>query len=227
MNFLFPFSLKRAAKIRTFFYPPNFFRLFFTFFLILYRNTSKNGKNMVSLWQIFLVFAKIGAFTIGGGYAMMAIIENEVTKRGWLSKEDFPDIMALAQSAPGILAVNISIFAGYKIKGTKGSIVATLGSVTPSFLIILAIAMLFTGYQDNPIVISIFKGIRPVVVALIAGPMVQMAKRSNKKWWTWILTVAALAMVAFLEFSPIYILLTTIVVFGIIAWTRDNKKTSR
>jgi chromate transporter len=182
---------------------------------------------MVSLWQIFLVFAKIGAFTIGGGYAIMAIIEKEVTKRGWLSKEDFPDIMALAQSAPGILAVNISIFAGYKIKGTKGSIVATLGSVTPSFLIILAIAMLFTGYQDNPIVISIFKGIRPVVVALIAGPMVQMAKRSNKKWWTWILTVAALAMVAFLEFSPIYILLTTIVVFGIIAWTRDNKKTSR
>ena len=182
---------------------------------------------MVSLLKIFLVFAKIGAFTIGGGYAMMAIIENEVTKRNWLSKDDFPDIMALAQSAPGILAVNISIFAGYKIRGTKGSIVATLGSITPSFLIILAIAMLFTGYQDNPLVVSIFKGIRPVVVALIAGPMVQIAKRSNKKWWTWLLTAGALVLVAFLKFSPIYILLTTIVVFAVIAWTRDNKKHSR
>lgn len=173
---------------------------------------------MVSLWQIFLVFAKIGAFTIGGGYAMMAIIENEVTKRGWLSKEDFPDIMALAQSAPGILAVNISIFAGYKIRGTKGSIAATLGSIAPSFIIILAIAMLFTGYQDNPTVVSIFKGIRPVVVALIAGPMVQMAKRSNKKWWAWVLTATALALVAFMKVSPIYILMSTIVIFAAISW---------
>lgn len=173
---------------------------------------------MVSLWQIFLVFAKIGAFTIGGGYAMMAIIENEVTKRGWLSKEDFPDIMALAQSAPGILAVNISIFAGYKIRGTKGSIATTLGSIAPSFIIILAIAMLFTGYQDNPTVVSIFKGIRPVVVALIAGPMVQMAKRSNKKWWAWVLTATALALVAFMKVSPIYILMCTIVIFAAISW---------
>lgn len=173
---------------------------------------------MVSLWQIFLVFAKIGAFTIGGGYAMMAIIENEVTKRGWLSKEDFPDIMALAQSAPGILAVNISIFAGYKIRGTKGSIAATLGSIAPSFIIILAIAMLFTGYQDNPTVVSIFKGIRPVVVALIAGPMVQMAKRSNKKWWAWVLTATALALVTFMKVSPLYILMSTIVIFAAISW---------
>lgn len=177
---------------------------------------------MVSLWQIFFVFAKIGAFTIGGGYAMMAIIENEVTKRGWLSKEDFPDIMALAQSAPGILAVNISIFAGYKIRGTKGSIVATLGSIIPSFFIILAIAMLFTGYQDNPTVVSIFKGIRPAVVALIAGPMVQMARRSNRKWWAWMLTAVSLALVAFMKISPIYILMCTIVIFAAISW-RANR----
>lgn len=177
---------------------------------------------MVSLWQIFFVFAKIGAFTIGGGYAMMAIIENEVTKRGWLSKEDFPDIIALAQSAPGILAVNISIFAGYKIRGTKGSIVATLGSITPSFFIILAIAMLFTGYQDNPTVVSIFKGIRPAVVALIAGPMVQMARRSNMKWWAWMLTAVSLALVAFMKISPIYILMCTIVIFAAIFW-RANR----
>ncbi len=175
---------------------------------------------MVSLWKIFLVFAKIGAFTIGGGYAMMPIIENEVTKRGWLSKDDFPDILALAQSAPGILAVNISIFAGYKIRGTKGSVVATLGSITPSFIIILAIAMLFTGYQDNPVVISIFKGIRPVVVALIAGPMINMARKSNRKWWSWILTACTLILVAFMKVSPIYILMVTIIAAAAIAWRK-------
>ena len=173
---------------------------------------------MVSYWQIFLVFAKIGAFTIGGGYAMLPVIQNEITKRGWLKEEDFIDIMALAQSAPGILAVNISIFAGYKIRGTKGSIVATLGSITPSFLIILAIAMLITGYQDNPTVVSIFKGIRPAVVALIAGPMVQMARRSNKKWWAWLLSGAVLALVAFLDISPIYILLVVIISAAAISW---------
>lgn len=179
---------------------------------------------MVPLWQIFLVFAKIGAFTIGGGYAMMAIIENEVTRRGWLDKEDFPDILALAQSAPGILAVNISIFAGYKIRGTKGSIIATLGSITPSFLIILTIAMLFTGYQDNPAVISIFKGIRPVVVALIASPMIKMARKSNKKWWAWTATAVSLALVAFLKVSPIYIIITTIVIAVALSLGEKNGK---
>ena len=95
---------------------------------------------MVSYWQIFLVFAKIGAFTIGGGYAMLPVIQNEITKRGWLKEEDFIDIMALAQAAPGLLAVNISIFTGHKLRGTGGSIAATLGSIMPSFLIILAVA---------------------------------------------------------------------------------------
>ena len=105
---------------------------------------------------------KIGAFTIGGGYAMIPLIKNELDKRKWIGEDELPDIIALAQSAPGILAVNVSIFAGYKIKGLKGSITATLGSILPSFLIILAIAMAFTNFKDNPTVISIFKRIRPV-----------------------------------------------------------------
>lgn len=133
-----------------------------------------------SYWQIFLTFAKIGAFTIGGGYAMLPIIQNEIVRKGWLKEEDFTDIVALAQSAPGLLAVNISIFTGHKLRGTKGSIIATLGSILPSFIIILAIAMLFSGYQDNPIVVKIFKGIRPVTVALIAVPMINMAKRRTR-----------------------------------------------
>ena len=160
---------------------------------------------MVKLWEIFFVFAKIGAFTIGGGYAMIPIIRDELIKRNWIPEDEIIDIIALAQSAPGLLAVNISIFAGHRLRGTIGSIVATLGSILPSFLIILAIAMAFSGYQDNPVVIRIFKGIRPVVVALIAVPMLNMAKTANRKWWAWLLSGATLALVAFMKISPIYI----------------------
>lgn len=166
---------------------------------------------MVPLWNIFLVFAKIGSITIGGGYAMIPIIQEDLVKRGWISEEELPDIIAMAQSAPGVLAVNMSIFAGYKLRGFKGSLAATLGSILPSFLMILLIAMLFTGYQDNPVVVRIFKGIRPVVVSLILVPMIRMARKGNKTWWAWAISAVTLFLVAFLNFSPIYILLTLIV----------------
>ncbi len=179
---------------------------------------------MASYLQIFMTFAKIGAFTIGGGYAMLPVIQSEIVRRGWLKEDDFTDIVALAQSAPGLLAVNISIFTGHKLRGTKGSIVATLGSVLPSFLIILAIAMLFSGYQDNPTVIRIFKGIRPVVVALIAVPMINMARKANREWWAWIISGLSLVLVAFLNVSPIYILLTVIIVAAAIAKYREGRK---
>lgn len=166
---------------------------------------------MVSLWKITGVFAKIGAFTIGGGYAMIPLIENEMRKRGWIPEEELPDIIALAQTAPGVLAVNVSIFAGYKLRGVKGSIAATFGTVLPSFLAILAIAMFMSNFQDNPLVIRIFSGIRPVVVSLIAVPMINMARKGNKTWWAWTLSAVVLALVAFLKVSPIYILLVVIV----------------
>ncbi|MCD8293403.1 MAG: chromate transporter, partial [Prevotellaceae bacterium] len=106
-----------------------------------------------SYLEAFLIFFKIGAFTIGGGYAMVPLIENEiVTKRRWLAPEDFIDLLAISQSAPGILAVNISIFVGYRLHGIKGSIVTALGTVLPSFLIILAIAIFFNNFKDNTVV---------------------------------------------------------------------------
>lgn len=168
-------------------------------------------RDNVSLIKLFLVFMKIGTFTIGGGYAMIPIIKDELDKRGWIEDDELPDIIALAQSAPGVLAVNVSIFTGYKIRGLKGSIAATLGSVCPSFLIILAIAMAFTNFQDNPIVIRIFKGIRPVVVSLIASPMISMAKKCDTSWWAWLITGTSLILVAFLEVSPIYIVIVIII----------------
>jgi len=181
-------------------------------------------KQQVSLWQIFAVFAKIGAFTIGGGYAMIPIIQAEMSRRGWIPEEDLPDIVALSQSAPGVMAVNISIFAGYKMRGLKGSIAATLGSITPSFLIILAIAMFFTAFKDNPWVQRAFMGIRPVVISLIAVPMVNMARKSCKTWWAWLLAVVSLVLVAFLNVSPIYIILCVMVLGFSVTYYSLKKK---
>ena len=174
--------------------------------------------------DIFTCFAKIGAFTIGGGYAMIPIIQKEVVdKRGWISEEDFMDVLAISQSAPGILAVNISIFLGHKLRGTKGSIVATLGSTLPSFTIILIIAMFFAGYQDNPTVMAIFKGIRPVVVSLIAVPMINMAKKAKLNFYTGSLAVLTALLIVFMKVSPLYILLVVAVVFtALTVWRRQK-----
>lgn len=190
----------------------------------------ENGQNKeqksASLRQLFGVFAKIGAFTIGGGYAMISLIQNEIVRRNWLSEDDFSELITLAQTAPGLLAVNISIFTGFRLRGVKGSIVATLASILPSFLIILAIAMAFSGFQDNPIVIRVFKGIRPVVVALILVPMINMVRKSDDTWWKWILSAVVLALVGFLGVSPIYILLCVIVIFLGISVYRDKRMKS-
>ena len=180
-------------------------------------------EKRIPLSHIFAVFAKIGAFTIGGGYAMIPIIQDEMARRGWISEDELPDIVALSQSAPGVMAVNISIFAGYRMRGIKGSIAATLGSILPSFLIILAIAMVFSSFKDNPVVIRIFKGIRPVVIALIAVPMIRMARKSNKSWWAWLLSAVSLALVAFLNISPIWIILVTLILAFAWTWYKEHR----
>ncbi len=156
--------------------------------------------------KLFSIFSKIGSFTIGGGYAMIPLIEDElITKRKWIEKEDFIDLMAIAQSAPGIFAVNISIFIGYRLRGVGGSVAAALGTVLPSFLIILAVAMFFHNFKDNQVVERIFKGIRPAVVALIAAPAFSMSKSANiNKHTIWIPVVSAL-LIWLLGFSPVWI----------------------
>ena len=178
---------------------------------------------MVSLWKIFLVFAKIGAFTIGGGIPMIAAIKSELTERGWLKDEDFIDIITLAQTAPGLFAVNISILTGHKLRGTKGSVVATIASCMPPFLIILFVAMFFISFKDNEYVIRAFKGIRPVVVALIGVPMIDMIKATKMRWWSWVIVVSSMTLVCFLNVSPIYILICIIVIAAFISWYNNKK----
>ena len=179
---------------------------------------------MVSLWEIFLVFGKIGAFTIGGGIPMIAAIKSELVKRKWLNDEDFLEIIALAQSSPGLFAANISILTGHKLRGTKGSIVATIGSCLPPFLIILMVAMFFTSFQENEYVIRAFKGIRPVVVALIGVPMIDMIKATKMRWWSWVIVVSSMILVCFLKVSPIYILICIIVMALAVSYHYEKKR---
>jgi chromate transporter len=178
---------------------------------------------MVSLWKIFLVFAKIGAFTIGGGIPMIAAIKSELTERGWLKDEDFVDIITLAQTAPGLFAVNISILTGHRLRGTKGSIVATVASCLPPFLIILLVAMFFTSIKDNEYVLRAFKGIRPVVVALIGVPMIDMIKATKMRWWSWVVVASSMALVCFMSVSPIYILICVMVIAAAVSWHNNRK----
>ena len=158
--------------------------------------------------QLFTIFFKIGAFTVGGGYAMIPLIEAEiVTKKGWVTKEDFLDLLAIAQSAPGVFAVNIAIFIGYRLRGVRGCLITALGAILPSFLIILCIALFFLRFKENPTVEAIFKGIRPAVVALIAAPTFNLAKAAKINRYTiWIPIISAL-LIWLLGFSPIWIIL--------------------
>lgn len=156
----------------------------------------------------FLTFFKIGLFTIGGGYAMIPMIEEEVVnKHHWIEKEEFLDLMAVAQSCPGAFAINISVLIGYKIKRTPCALLASLGTALPSFIIILLIAMFFHRFQDNHIVNAIFQGLRPAVVALVAIPifsLAQHAKINLANCWIPLLTGV---LIAFLGISPILIII--------------------
>ena len=159
-------------------------------------------------WESFKTFFKIGIFTLGGGYAMIPLIEEEVVnKKHWVTKEEMLDLIAIAQSCPGVFAIYIATFIGYKLRKTRGAICTTLGTALPSFLIILAIAMFFSQFKDNKVVAAMFRGIRPAVVALIAVPTFNLGKRAKLNRYTiWIPIACALAIWA-LGVSPIYIIM--------------------
>ena len=158
---------------------------------------------------------------------MLPLIQREVVdQQGWIYEEEFLNMIALAQAAPGLIAVNSAIFIGWRVGGWKGVCGAVLGAVLPSFLIILGIALFFTAFQDNPWVVKAFKGIRPVVVSLIAIPMITMARKSCTTWWKWLLAAASLVLVAFLNVSPLYIILCVLVLGFGVTYYRMKKDSS-
>ena len=160
------------------------------------------------MWELFKTFFHIGLFTFGGGYAMIPLIEQKVVdEKQWISRESLLDLIAIAQSCPGVFAINISTFVGYKIRGNKGAVCTSLGTALPSFLIILLIAMFFHQFMNVGWVAAMFRGIRPAVVALIAVPTFNMARRVGINLnCCWIPIVSALLIWA-MGVNPIFILL--------------------
>lgn len=160
------------------------------------------------MFELFLTFAKIGLFTIGGGYAMIPLIKQTVVdEKEWATEEELMDLIAVAQSCPGVFAINISVFIGYRMRRLPGALMCATGAALPSFLIILLIAVFLRQYRENPTVASIFRGIRPAVAALIAAPVFKMARTAGiNRYNVWIPVVAALG-IWLLGFSPVYIIL--------------------
>ncbi|MCF6465031.1 chromate transporter [Clostridium sp. Cult2] len=160
------------------------------------------------LFDMFKTFFKVGAFTIGGGYAMIPIIQKEIVdNKKWVKEEEFLDIIAISQGSPGPIAVNVSIFVGYKLKGLKGALACTLGTTLPSFLIILSIATVFFQFRNNPIIEKVFLGIRPAVVALIASAVYRLAKQSKFDYKKLSISIITTLIIVFLGISPIYLIL--------------------
>lgn len=171
--------------------------------------------------SLFWLFAQIGTFTLGGGYAMLPLMQRAlVEKKKYLTEQDFLDTAALAQTAPGIMAVNMAVLTGKKLGGFWGSFFAALGASLPSFIIILLVAVFFRAYQQNPVAVRIFKGVRPAVVALILVPAFTLARSAGvTKKTCWVPVVAALAVWA-LHISPVYVILTAGV--GAYFWGRNK-----
>ena len=157
------------------------------------------------LWQLFISFLKIGAFTFGGGYAMVPLIEREVIdSRGWVAREEFLDLLTIAQSAPGPIALNTAVFVGYRIRGLAGALCSLMGIVLPSFVIILLVAIFFADIRDNRVVDAAFRAMRPAVVALIVAPIVSLAR--GMKPQLWLVSAAVAVGVWYLGISPVYLL---------------------
>lgn len=168
---------------------------------------------MKTLLRLFWGFFKIGAFTFGGGYAMIPLIKTElVDKRRWIDEGDFYDTIAIAQSSPGPLVVNMAVFLGLKIARFGGMVAAALGATLPSFITILIIAIAFQSFQHNPYVVAAFKGVKPAVVALILVPAWAMAKKSNITGFKLLIPAVVAAAVAFGGVSPILFIIAAMVI---------------
>ncbi len=167
---------------------------------------SKAGK-------LFNVFFRIGAFTFGGGYAMIPLIQREISeKNGWIEDEDVLDIFAIVQSVPGVIAINSSIFIGYRVAGFIGALAATLGVALPSLIIISVIALFFYSFRDLDYIHEAFIGIRAGVTALIIFAVIKLGKPSVKKAFGWSLAVSSFIAVALLGLNAILVLLSAAII---------------
>ena len=173
--------------------------------------------------DIFWSFLKIGAFTFGGGYAMIPLIQHEVIhRRRWIEERNFLDLLTLAQTAPGPIALNTAVFVGYKRRGYLGALSAIMGVILPSFLVILVVAIFFASIRDNAYVDAAFKGMRPAVVALIVAPIVGLTK--GMRWWLIAVALAVALVVWHFGISPVWFLIAGAVMGACVVARRGGEQ---
>lgn len=158
------------------------------------------------LLELFWSFFKVGLFTFGGGYAMIPLLQAELIERKkWLTEDEIMDYYSIGQCTPGIIAVNVSTFTGYKLKGLAGAVVATAGIIAPSLIIIMTLANILNIFFDNPYVVHAFTGIRAVVIALMLDVVLGMWKKNIKDKYQWLIFVLAITVMIFLSLSPVWV----------------------
>ena len=172
----------------------------------------------VSLWKIFITFFKLGAFTFGGGYAMIALLQDElVTRKGWVSADDFADMVVVAESTPGVIAVNTATSVGYRLRGVWGAIIGTLGVVLPSFVIISALSYVLHILQNNVWYARAFAGVRACVVVLVLNAFFNLGRQMNKDVFSIIVAVVCFGLVTFVNLDAIgFDVIYLIIIGGII-----------
>ena len=182
-------------------------------------------KRIQTLWRVFSTFFKIGAFTFGGGYAMIPLIQREaVEKQGWISEEDILEVVAIAESTPGPIAINAATFVGYRVAGFSGAVCATVGVVLPSFVIILLISGVLRRFQNVDAVRYAFVGIRAGILALIVKAFCGMFKKCKKSTFAYAVMLTVFGCVVFLDVSVVLLLLLAALAgLAVKLWTGRKK----
>lgn len=179
------------------------------------------------LIELFIVFFKLGAFTIGGGIAMLPLLQNTlINEKKWFTKEEFMDIVAVCQSLPGVVAINMATYVGYKKKGLAGSIVSTFGVVIPSFTMILIIAKFITSLGDNSVLMGAMAGLRAAALGMVAVAMIQLMPAAVKSKWSLLAAVAAFTLIAVLRVNTAYVILLFAVIGIAVAVAQSRKMTT-
>lgn len=186
----------------------------------------KNKKRgyLRSLLELYLAFVKIGAFTFGGGLAMMPIMQRElIEKRGWLTEEELIDYFAIGQSTPGIIAVNVATFVGYKRLGWFGGIIGTIGVVTPSWVIIMLLAGAISSVDKYPLAQKALRGINVAVAALLTSVIVKFSKKTIKSLWNAVFMLLAFALIYFLKVQSVWIIIASLIIGSLLTLYRQKK----
>ncbi len=186
----------------------------------------KNKKHgyLRELLELYFAFVKIGAFTFGGGLAMMPIMQRElIEKRGWVTEEELIDYFAIGQSTPGIIAVNVATFVGYKRLGVFGGIIGTLGVVTPSWIIIMLLAGAISSVDKYPLAQKALRGINVAVAALLTSVIVKFSKKTVKNIWNALFMLLSFALIYFLKVQSVWIILSSLVIGSLLTLYRQKK----